>query len=83
MIIAHEEVLRCIVSDFNGAAVADDLAVELVVSKTTARRRCEDMVERGWLWRYTGEIGPQGTRRAVGYSPTERGYEALRTNEGW
>lgn len=76
-IVATEEVRDSLAREFNGSARPDEVADDLAISVSTARRHLELLVDRGWA------IKGRTTHRAMAYTLTARGLEASEQNEGW
>lgn len=49
-IVTHEEVWQSLDGATDGIGTAQDVAEDLAISLSTARRYLAEMVERGWAW---------------------------------
>lgn len=81
-LVATEEVRDCLVISFDACARADEVADDLAISVSTARRHLELLAERGWAVRGATH-GPSGRFGAVDYTLTARGIEAHEGEEGF
>ena len=80
-IVATEEIRDSLALEFNGTARADEVAADLVISVSTARRHLDLLVARGWATRRTTH-GPSGRYGAVDYTLTAEGLRTSKENEG-